>query len=231
MRSSSWLGSLVILGLALGGCAAPADDAGTGAAAATAGESLAFVSATYGDLQLVVNRGELRGSYFTSIGDPAHGGATCSFTFSGRASDHGVASVTATDGYDHTQGALRVLPLKPGQVAPDLVLTLTDSLNACSRIWGDRPMEIGDGERFADMDAAGWAPVRVDKTYFYDAPGSAKRAAYVMKGDIVTILAAGNDPIVTKGFVHASFTNEAGRTTTGYLSLSDLDAPWAATGE
>ncbi len=240
MSSRAWLGSVVVLGL-LGvvGCASPTEEAGGSAAAqsapADASAGLRFASADYGDYKIVVHEGEVRGSVYSTIGDPEHGGAICSFAFSGHIDemDNGAegAIVTAADGFSGPiQGRLRVEKKGEGAAPPELVLELDESPSACMRMMDTKDIRFFGGTKVERAGVAGWAPVIPEKAYFYDAPAGTKRAAYVVAADMITVKTLPNGTVVDRGFVLAEYTNGAGRKTTGYLRYEDLASPWL-TGE
>jgi hypothetical protein len=242
MSSLTRFGSLVLLGVVgLVGCAAPVDEGGGQSAAAQSGpstdasEGRRIVTADYGEAQVVVHDGFVRGTFFSSMGDPGQGGATCRFTFAGRIDELDDGSegsvVTATDGSATTIGRLRVTDAKgAGEAAPRLALELDEPPNACVRVNGTRPMDLWDAKPLNLPGVIGWAPVSADKSYFHDGPGTGKRAAFVVKGNVVTLKLLANGAVVDNGFVLAEYVNSAGKKTTGFLSYAELASPWA-TGE
>lgn len=233
---------LVSLSLFAVACAAPEEEGianGAGAQSADASEGYHFTDAVYSDnsgrLQIVTHEGEVRGSFFTSVGDPANGGATCSFAFSGRidaaeggAVDTDAAVITIVDGFETVSGTLYVTDKATGSSAgPTLKLEVESWPAGCSRLYSSsRPLTFKDAKKRETDGAIGFAAVSADKAFFYDAPSRNKRSAYVIGGDVVTLKET-NGAVVVEGFAMAEYTNREGRKTSGFLSFDGLSAPWA----
>lgn len=224
MRTSStflgFVGSLA-LSLVVGCASTPAEEGATQEGAAT-GASAKLTSGVYdSELQIVVKGTQIQGSYFSSVGDPEHGGAQCYFTMAGWIENVGGvdhAHVTAVDGYGATGGEIIAQP------NGGVTFKTPGSLSACMRT---SPM-LQEGfslDTKAPISAAilGFRSVQAEKTFFYDRAGGAPRAAYVMSGDTVQVTGAEQN-----GFLPVQFVPYfGGATTKGFLKTSDLAAPHA----
>ena len=214
---------------ACGGSPAAEDDSSAGAVVAA--DAVALESAHYGELDLVVRDNAVSGHYFSSVGDPSHGGATCEFTFSGpistvQAPDGTTvqsATISAVDGSDKVAGKLTALSAGHGDVKKAKVqLKLAEDLGGCMR---SSPMLSTGGVDFSgdakmEADVVGYRSIAAERAYFSDAPNAAPGKAYVVRGQTVTAIAA-----EAQGFVKARFVGK--KTTTGFLKSGDL-APLAS---
>jgi hypothetical protein len=212
MRSSSLLG-LVAVGLSVVvGCSSePAEDAAATEGAASVGGKIQ--TGTYeGELDLVVKGTAIEGSYFSQIGDPEHGGATCSFTIAGIIEVIGGvehAHITATDAMSVTGGELIA------KANGSLNFKLNTLPNACMRVSPMLTEGFDLGSRAAistGADTQGFRSVKAEKAFFYDRAGGAPRAAYVVEYDRVVITGPEQS-----GFIPAKFNN-----TKGFLKTADL---------
>lgn len=238
MVKCEWL-SMLMVGVAasVAGCASPSGDDVDQAAGAQSSDPTGaahFATGEYGegpgvDLQLLVDGGRVSGRVHTTVGDPANGGATCSFAFAGNiADDH--AQVQTVNGAE-TQPALLSTTTRGG-----LILQFKDEAGAnagadlagCSRIWGHgNPIELAKVGELAAKGIRGWAAVQASKAHFHD-ESHAARAAYVVSGDVVTLKQVELDttePSSDEGWALVDFTNDEGRTTSGWLKLAELVIP------
>lgn len=214
MRTSALLGLVGVLGFStLVGCAGAATDEteAQGGAATSVG---VFANGTYDDtLSIVIKGTQVSGSYYSQIGDPARGGATCGFTFAGFV-DGERAQITATDGFDVTGGEL----VSEGS---GVHIRLNSSPSACGRT---SPNLATEGDTYGNRkalaaDITGFRSVKrdVEKAFFHDRAGGAPRAAYVTMGDTVEITGAEQN-----GFIPARFDK-----TKGFVKASDLSGTFA----
>jgi hypothetical protein len=179
-----------------------------------------LVSGHYDNLAIAVSNGYVTGSLRDSIGDPSQGGATCEFTIAGKlGADQRQTKVIVTDAYDTYEGTLMI------RDADSIALSVPTLPNACSRMLQEDEFKKAEGYAFkwgglADPERQGYRTVKADKAFFHDAPGSAARRAYVIKGD--TVIVTGGDPSWTKVRFNPFFEDNAD--TLGYLAGADLVA-------
>jgi hypothetical protein len=171
-------------------------------------------SGQYEELSLVVKDGHFSGKVESSVGDPSHGGATCTFVFSGTV--HGDRSELSTDdGYETGGGTLI---LREGGVA----LQLSPIPNACSRTFPMDDLTAEQGYLFTREgegdDALRYVAVHAERLPFHASANGPVRRAYVVRGDLLTVL-----PDSTKEWLHVSYVPMFGsRTTTGWVSAAEL---------
>ena len=214
MRSLGLAALALMAGAGCGGAAGSSDQ--TGEADSTAS---AVAPGHYEGLDIVVAKGKISGHFFDSVGDPAHGGATCEFTIAGDLPGVGVKTtkILAVDGFDSVPGELSLRAGKGGK--PGLVLRLDGSMNACDRaapMLQDPAGTPFDLSGKMEGDVQGYRSVSAAKAFFYDAPGKHPRSAFVLRGD--TLIVTGPE---AKGFVPVSYVG-AKRTTKGFVKTADL---------
>jgi hypothetical protein len=178
-----------------GGCALPAP--------------LVVRPGLYGSLALAVHNGIVTGSF--------HEGA-CEFTVAGP-----IPSANPI--------ALRLLTPNANKAAQLEVLSDTTVNFRTSDLPGEC-FDVLDPGELAALNGGGFPMVRVadisstvmafrtiqaTKAFFRDAPGSAPRNAFVLRGQTVRQLSDDSG-----GFVNATFTSAQGRVTQGFLATSDL---------
>jgi len=174
----------------------------------------------YDNLTVAVNGGLVTGYLRDSIGDPAHGGATCEFSFAGKVSaDQRSTNVTVTDGYETLQGKLMI------RDRDNIALSLPSLPNACSRMLQEDEFKKPEGYAFkwaglANPKNQAYRTVAVDKAFFHDSPSAPARRAYVVKGD--TVIVTGGDA----SFPEVRFNPylEENPDTLGFIAGSDLVA-------
>ncbi len=236
-RLSSLVLGIACLSLAAGCSAGPMDEAEGGGAAAqsTREEEAAPVvrSGTYGqdgDLQLAVTETKsadgdamllFSGSFYSQIGDPSRGGATCTFTFAAPILKERYASrmpIKLVDAWDSRDAVLVI------NGNDRIGIHMTGELpNACSRVLGD-VMADADGYQLTRTgaqevtNAVAYDTVKSERAYFYDVSGGTKRSAYVVMGDAVAL----SDWAPSASWVTATFVGAGGRKTTGAMMASDL---------
>jgi hypothetical protein len=209
------MAQVALLALTACGGSGEATDQGTGAA--TAEETLKILAGAYENgLQVAVHNGTVSGAFASSVGDVSHGGATCTFTFSGRiATTNGQehANITAVDGFDSATGT--IIASTEGAVK----ITLDHLPNACARVspvLADKNgLELG---RHGDLpkEILGFRTVKADKAFFHAAATPAHQASFVLRGDTVATVAD-----EASGFVQAEFIGPK-VTTKGFIQSSDL---------
>lgn len=215
----------IVLVPACSGSAAEEDDSSSGAVVAS--DAVALESGHYGALDLVVRNGAVSGHYFSAVGDPNQGGATCEFTLSGSVattqtpdgSTVETASITAVDGYEKVAGQLTALTAGHGDIKKAKVqLKLGGDLGGCMRaspMLATAPTSF-DGSTAMEADVVGYRSIASERAYFSDSPTAPHGKAFVIRGQTVTAIAA-----EAQGFVKARFVG-AKKTTTGFLKSSDL---------
>ena len=165
-------------------------------------------SGAYGELRLGVDpvSHEISGAYFSATGDDGKGNPqfTCAFTLRATAAN---GPVTVQSGPDRLTGTLAV----DGDA---VTLTLPENPPGCGNV-----QPFIEPVRLTLTAAQPWTAVRsiaADRAWFADAPDTAPRKVYVVKGDVVVVFEA-------KGkSVRAAYTGATGRTTTGWIPVADL---------
>jgi hypothetical protein len=179
-----------------------------------------LVAGHYENLAIAVSGGYVTGFLRDSIGDPAHGGATCEFTIAGKlGADQRTTNITITDAYDTYQGKLMI------RDANNIALSMPTLPNACSRMLQEDEFKKAEGYAFkwsglADPERQGYRTVKADKAYFHDAANGPARRAYVLKGD--TLIVTGGDANWVKVRFNPFF--EENPDTVGFVSGADLVA-------
>lgn len=163
---------------------------------------------SYGELRLGVDHvsHEVTGAYHSATGDDGHGHPqfTCAFTLRGAA---GTDTITALSGSDTISGKLIV-------EGDAITLSLAENPGGCGNV-----QPFVEPVRLTLDAAQPWTAVRTigaDRAWFADAPDSAPRKVYVVKGDVVVVFEA-------KGkSVRAAYTGATGRVTSGWIPVADL---------
>lgn len=218
MSKATWMGSVALVGLALGAvaCHGASDDEVSGTESKEVDGTAALVSGHYGELDLAVVDGKVSGSFSAKLGDPAKGGHVCTFTLGG-GTDRGKIKVTAADGWDVVEGSLEAATVE-GKPGLRLHLDrLEDTMIACSittpDLFNDGVMVAFDSK--LDASILGYRTVKAKTASFYDAPGGKPRAAYVVKGDTVVVTGAEQ-----AGFLPVKYVGK--KTTSGFVKTSEL---------
>lgn len=179
-----------------------------------------LVGGHYDELTIAVSGGYVTGFLRDSIGDPAHGGATCEFTIAGKlGADQRSTNVIVTDAYDSYEGKLMI------RDANNIALSVPTLPNACSRMLQEDEFKKAEGYAFkwsglADPANQGYRSVKADKAYFHDAANGPARKAYVVKGD--TVIVTGGDANWVKVRFNPFF--EETQDTLGFIAGGDLVA-------
>lgn len=223
MSKATWMGSVALVGLALGAfaCHGSSDDEVSGTESKEVDGTTALVSGHYGELDLAVVDGKVSGSFSAKLGDPAKGGHVCTFTLGG-GTDRGKIKVTAADGWDVVEGSLEAATVEGKRGLRLHLDRLEDAMIACSittpDLFKDGAVVALDSNLDAgilDAGILGYRTVSAKKAWFYDAPGGKARAAYVVRGDTVVVTGAEQ-----AGFLPVKYIGK--KTTSGFVKTSTL---------
>ncbi|HEY8074235.1 MAG TPA: hypothetical protein VIF62_09000 [Labilithrix sp.] len=181
------------------------------------GDASKLRSGEYDNLSLSVAGGVVTGMLRDMIGDPAHGGATCELSISGKlGKDERSTDITVTDAYDSYPGKLLVRDEK------NVAISVAHLPNACSRMYQEDEFAKPEGYAFKfggllDPSVQAFRTVKADKSFFHDTAGGPARKGYVVKGDTVFVT-GGSAQWVQVRFVDYLSDVE----TTGFVAGSDL---------
>jgi hypothetical protein len=190
----------------------------TGTYTLAGGDPTKLRAGQYEQLAIALHGSSVTGWVRDSVGDPAHGGATCEFIVMGTlGSDETSTDVKVTDGYDTIDGKLLLKGDK------SVALQMAQLPNACGRMFQQDEFAKEGGYAFKlgsllAPEVQGFRTVKADKAYFHEAPDGPAGKAYIVKGDTVQII-GGDDK-----FPQVDFTPwfEAHPDTVGFVDASDL---------
>ncbi|QQS34027.1 MAG: hypothetical protein IPM50_05475 [Acidobacteriota bacterium] len=176
-----------------------------------------IVSGDYGSLVIGIDaKGRLTGHFAEALGVEDNGKPrfTCSFLLQSDRSSDGIYTVMTW----HPNSPAEPLFGSLSATENGVVLKLPESHGGCGMVAPDIASDGGQSfelVRAGNWIGAGW--VRSPKAYFHTSASAAARGkAFIVKDDRIVIYAKRG------GWVEAEYTNEAGRTTRGWLKLDDL---------